>query len=799
MNYGNRLYEMFRQRVPLAYACSIVLLSSFLIGGIFVAKLIMLKTADSYSRFLDVLRVSNRELNLILVLTSFLIVLPVLFYKKVSLFIKFRFPYAAFIFLYLLFTIAQAMLFKTTGFGLSREYLQNFIHNPGEDFKMMMAEVSVGWWMALLAILIFLIWLARIAESARLRRLAQRLFSGSREKAVKVAIILILCFFISLECLALLPPLETVHPAIKQIPLFELVRGLLPEQDNQPDIGFEIAPEDLLDRPVILEPGEQFKPFNVVLIIFESLSWKYCDLYKPGLGATPFLAKLGRESKVVERLYSVDPHTTKALVPIIAGIYPYPEPKEMEARPGILPEKALPHLLRRFGYRTAFFQTANNYEDRQELVANLGYEVFRGLYHMPQEGFAYVNYFGREEMMMLKPSLEWVDGIKNEPFFLTYLTLSTHHEYGYPPGFPVRDFGLTNIKHNRYLNAVRYTDYFIEQLFAEFRKRNLIDRTIFIIVGDHGEAFGEHGLEGHNFSLWEEGLRVPGLIYAPGLFKEAGKIDGFRSVLDIVPTVCDLLGLRITEGSFSGQSLLSPADENREFFYTGWSRSRVIACRKGRYKYIFPSWSPKVEIYDNLSDENDEYNIYDLRKDLAAEAEVLKSKTREWFELVAIQYRQWDKASQSEHKSFRPEDFNGKLDANFDNLIKVYGFGFFPEKTEPGRSVYFRLGIRCEARVKRPLQLRAVLLNEETGIVAGVYLAPRIPLESLRPGQFSAAEGFINLPDNWPAGRYRLYIGILDEKREQFLRPEGSGLKAREDGTIYIGDLDVVRPAEMVK
>lgn len=798
LNQKSQIYKTFSQRIPLGYASSIVLVSAFLIGGIFIAKYFMLKNSDSYSGFLDVLRVSNRDLIVILVLAFILIILPVLYHRKATLLVKLRIPYAVLAMFYLLSVIAQAILFKTTGFGLTREYLQNFFQNPGEDIKMVLTEIRFAWWLALLAILIFLICLTRIAGSVRLRRLAQRLSGGSSDKVRTITIILILGFLISLECLALLSPLESVHPAIKQVALFELVHGLLPENDDQEDVSFVISPEDRLDQPVILEPGERFKPLNVVLIIFESLSWKYCDVYRPGLGATPFLEELSKESKIVERLYSVDPHTTKALVTIIAGIYPYPEPGVMEARPGILPEKALPHLLRRFGYQTAFFQTANNYEDRQELVANLGYQVFRGLYHMPQEGFAYVNYFGREEMMMLKPSLEWVDRINNEPFFLTYLTLSTHHEYGYPPGFPARNFGVSDERQNRYLNAVRYTDYFIRKLFEEFQKRNLIERTIFIIVGDHGEAFGEHGLEGHNFSLWEEGMRVPGLIYAPGLIKEAGKIDGFRSVLDVAPTVCDLLGLKIKNGSFLGRSLLSPADESREFFYTGWSKSRVIACRRGRYKYVFPSWKPQIEIYDNLTDENDEHNLYDLRKDLAAEAEAWRNKCRVWFDSVAFQYRQWAKAAQSEHKSFQPEEFDGKLEVVFDNLIKVYGYGYFPEKTEPGRAIYLRLGIKCENRVKRPLQLRAVLSNEETGLTYNAYLDLRIPMESLQPGQYSSAECIIHVPKDWPVGLNKLYIGLLDEKRQQFLKPMGSGLRAREDGTVYLCDVNVIHPTEII-
>jgi len=64
------------------------------------------------------------------------------------------------------------------------------------------------------------------------------------------------------------------------------------------------------------------------------------------MGVTPFLEDLSKKGLTVERLYSVVPHTTKALIPIVAGIYPYLQPDVYEAIPGILPPKALPYLLK---------------------------------------------------------------------------------------------------------------------------------------------------------------------------------------------------------------------------------------------------------------------------------------------------------------------------------------------------------------------------------------------------------------------------------------------------------------------
>ena len=776
------------ERIPVKYTSAIVLLSAFLFLEVLVIKTFMLKDSGSYGHFIDVLRAARGDTVFLLLFSVGFIIFALL---SKALYPGLKIVSVVLAFIYSLCMIAQAILFKTTGFGLTREYLRNFLHNPGEDLKMVFSSVDWLYWLGMISVLFFLIFLSRLPDSIWFSRLAQVISKKSGRSIKKIALVIILMFFLFLESLALLPRLESVHPAIKQVSVLELVNGFWPEKDDKAPIAVELLSEERLDEPIRLEAGKEFKPVNIVLIIFESLSWKYCDVYNPGLGATPFLAELGQKGKVVERLYTIDPHTSKALVPIIAGIYPFPDPAVVEAKPGILPEKALPHLLKRFGYRTAFFQTANNYEDRPRLVANLGYDLFRGLYHMPQEGFAYVNYFGREEMMMLGPSLEWIDQTPGQPFFLTYLTLSTHHEYGYPPHFPTRDFLVDNKSQNRYLNAVRYTDSFIKRLFDEFKKRGLENKTVFIILGDHGEAFGEHGLSGHNYTLWEEGLRVPGIIYAPGIFKEPGKIEGFRSVLDIVPTVCDLIGLDLKEGHFIGISLFDPPDENRDLFFTGWSKSRVMGYRKGRKKFIFPAWSPGAEVYDNLVDADDKDNLFGSDNEQNNEAARYKEKTRKWWEAVSVQYRQWEQESRPEFKSSQPEEFANKIEAVIDNLITIYGHGYFPDKTEPGRTVYVNVGLKCVNKVKRPLRPRVILSSDESGLCASFVLTPRLPLENLQPGEYTSADAIISVPPDWPLGISSLYIGILDEKINHFIKPAGTGLNTREDGMVFAGKLSI--------
>lgn len=603
---------------------------------------------------------------------------------------------------------------------------------------------------------------------------------------------LLASFFILLEAGALLPALDHVNGSIIQVPVIQFVRSIFPGKG--PDMApVEIKDEERMDGPIEFGSGPSADRPNIVLIIFESLSWKYCDAYKPGLGATPYLKELGDQGMIVDNLYTVLPHTSKAIVPILGGIYPYLEPDVLEAMPDILPKRMLPHLLKRAGYRTAFFQTANNYEERPAVVANFGFDTFKGLFDMPQAGFADVNYFGKEEKMMLGPSLDWVDEKKGGPFFLTYLTLSTHHHYGTPPGFAIKDYGTGNQWLNRYLNAARYTDGFIKEVVEGFRKRGLIGKTVFIIVGDHGEGFMEHLQEGHNYILWEEGIRVPGIIYGPGIIQGPGKISGFRSLLDIVPTACELAGLELKSGKFMGASLLHDVEERRALFFSGWSREQILGMREGPLKYLSWPRRNKLESYDNSLDPVDEHGLCGQAKGCVGKyAKQLVTMNR-WADAVNAQYAEWKIKAGKNTDIKKQSRFNRAARADLGGLLSIYGYEFFPEETYQGKSVWVRVGLKCTQKVKRPIRVVLVFRPEDPAVVEkSMALSMKTPFENLLPGEYASEETIFTVPAEWPAGKVSVLLGVLDEKSGAYLAVDAEDdARVGPDGLLQLGTITV--------
>src|SRR4029079_7573079 len=94
-----------------------------------------------------------------------------------------------------------------------------------------------------------------------------------------------------------------------------------------------------------------------------------------------------------------------------------------------------------------------------------------------------------------------------------------------------------------YAREISYVDSCLGDLFRRLRKDGLLDRSILVVVGDHGESLGEHREISHGVFLYEGAVHVPLLIRSPGHVREGGVVKGPVELIDITPTVLDLPGL----------------------------------------------------------------------------------------------------------------------------------------------------------------------------------------------------------------------------------------------------------------
>ena len=296
-------------------------------------------------------------------------------------------------------------------------------------------------------------------------------------------------------------------------------------------------------------------PMNVVYVILESTRARSTTPYNPGLLTTPFLAELAKKSLVVDRAYTVIPHTARALVALLCGLEPSHNFRPKAVALGLL-SRCLPQLLDEQGYQSVFFQSAaQQFESRIPTTTSMGFQQFIGTESFGHEGFERANWLGYDDEVMLDPSRNWLETHKGKPIFATYMTVNAHQTVE-----PLERYGFQTFdpdpEVNNYENAIRADDFFLRALIDQWKAAGLYENTLWVIVGDHGEGMGEHGRRAHDSVPWEEGLRIPLIIHDPtGVRIRPGHNPGPTNQLDVVPTLLSALGYKVTHGALHGNSL----------------------------------------------------------------------------------------------------------------------------------------------------------------------------------------------------------------------------------------------------
>ena len=343
---------------------------------------------------------------------------------------------------------------------------------------------------------------------------------------------------------------------------------------------------------------QQYVKHNIVLVVLEGVQYQYTSLANKQGNLTPYLAALAEQGIEFSNTRSTLTHTTKALFALLTGRYASASQDIAEAVPAASPYASIATILRgQLGYRTAFFQSAmGNFESRPGLVYNLGYDDFWARDDSDDPN-SFLGYLACDEFSMLKPITEWIKS-EEQPFLMTVLCSVTHDPYEIPEWFgtPAKE------PLERYQQAISYTDKFLAALDVELGNLGITENTIFCVIGDHGEAFGEHGLLGHERIAFDEVLRIPFCLRAPLLVETGVRMTEPVSSVDLTPTLLGLLGFETESTGFDGVDLLKPVPQDRRVYFTGWMQEGPAGFIKGNRKFIYNPTNKTTCVYDLTAD-----------------------------------------------------------------------------------------------------------------------------------------------------------------------------------------------------
>ena len=290
---------------------------------------------------------------------------------------------------------------------------------------------------------------------------------------------------------------------------------------------------------------------NVVVVTIETLRQDHASFLHATNDTTPTLRALAAESLVFERMYSAAPWTRLALASLFSSYAPSEIdwlPQAPEKRMRRLGPKTpwLPELLRARGYETiAVLTDFSAFTEQEDAGFERGFQHYDISTKLQYRGGTMWGFPAAEQV---DKALGYVEHAQR-PFLLWLHLFEPHYRYEQPPGAP--HFGDDD--QSRYDAEIWHADHQLGRLIEGLRQQRVWDKTVLLVTGDHGEAFGEHADRWHGSNLHDPQLRPAALLRVPGATGK--RLDVSVTFTDLAPTLARVLGDRQTFDQLRGRSL----------------------------------------------------------------------------------------------------------------------------------------------------------------------------------------------------------------------------------------------------
>lgn len=315
-------------------------------------------------------------------------------------------------------------------------------------------------------------------------------------------------------------------------------------KENKSSIQNNALKKDLNGKRFYKIEGNQ-KP-NILLIILEGFSQKFLDF-----NLTPNLKKLSQESLHFDQFITNQLQTNRGLYTLNCSDYPNMLENESKAdllNSGSHKKLCLPRFLKDYGYTNYFIQSAPLAFMRKDQFAKAaGYDYALGANSFGNN--KWISNWGVGDNTLFGAIPKIIEDHKknktNTPFFLSALTVGTHHPY------------ITPVTKGDLAAAIHYTDKILSDLMNKLEEKKLLDNTLIIITSDEAKVLRPH------LPLIENNW---GLLILKGLDLPAKKTRSAYSQLDLALSVTDLLNLG-EESPFVGRSFFRDYQTSRAIYF----------------------------------------------------------------------------------------------------------------------------------------------------------------------------------------------------------------------------------------
>lgn len=328
------------------------------------------------------------------------------------------------------------------------------------------------------------------------------------------------------------------------------------------------------------------KNMNVVVVLMESFSSEFLKWEFNGENLTPYIHELIGKSYYFDNFYSAGIHTNNG---IASTLYSYP-PQFNKSMMGINTNHyyGLPNQLRDYGYETLFFITGNpTYDNMNSFLYENGFDKIYSQNDYP--GSKVVNNFGVQDDYLFEFGIDKLNKVSEngKTFLATFLTVSNH-----PPFVVPEKFKNKGEKDDQ--RMIAFIDSSIKEFMENAEKQEWYSNTIFVFLGDHGRALGQHISEmplSYN--------HIPLIIYSraftdsPRIFNQPG------GQVDVFPTIMGLLNKPYTNNTL-GTDLLGNNIRPCMYFVS----DNHLGCINNNYFYSYNLETKNEELFayhDNKS------------------------------------------------------------------------------------------------------------------------------------------------------------------------------------------------------